>query len=51
MATSEKEQQSELVPQRKRLAQGASLDGTSLQSKGSQKQPMQGGLAQAKKKK
>lgn len=49
MATGEKEQQSELVPQHKRLAQGAALDGQSMQPKGSQKQPAQGGLAQAKK--
>lgn len=49
MATSDKEQQSELVPQHKRIAQGAHLDGTSLQAKGDQKKPEQGGLAQAKK--
>ena len=42
MATSDKEQQSELVPQHKRLAQGAPVN----QMPG-QKQPAQGGLAQA----
>lgn len=51
MATSDKAQQSELVPQHKRLAQGAALDGTSMQPKGSQKQTKQGGLPQAKKQK
>jgi hypothetical protein len=49
MAISDKEQQSELVPQHKRIAQGAALDGTSMQPKGSQQQPAQGGLSQAKK--
>lgn len=49
MATSDKEQQSEMVPQHKRIAQGAALDGTSMQPKGSQQQPTQGGLSQAKK--
>ena len=34
MATSDQEQQSILVPQHKRLAQGAKLDGTSMQPKG-----------------
>jgi anti-sigma-K factor RskA len=34
MATSDQEQQSINVPQHKRLAQGAKLDGTSLQPKG-----------------
>ena len=47
MATSDKEQQSEMVPQHKRLAQGAPVNGA--QSKA--KQPAQGGLAQAKKSK
>ena len=50
MATDDKEQQSEQVPQHKRIAQGAALDGTSMQPKGGQKQEKQGGLAQAKKK-
>jgi hypothetical protein len=45
MATSDKEQQSEMVPQHKRLAQGAPVN----QMPG-QKQPSQGGLSQAKKK-
>lgn len=46
MATSDKEQQSINVPQHKRLAQGAPINGQSLQ--GGQKP--QGGLSQAKKK-
>tara|TARA_R110000822_G_scaffold55754_4_gene141401 strand:- start:6 stop:146 length:141 start_codon:yes stop_codon:yes gene_type:complete len=46
MATSDKEQQSELVPQHKRLAQGAPVN----QMPGKAKQEKQGGLAQAKKK-
>ena len=48
MATSDKEQQSILVPQHKRIAQGEKLDGTSYQPKGGQKPA--GGLSQAKKK-
>ncbi len=51
MATSDKEQQGEFVRQHKRIAQGAALNGQSMQAKGSQKQPAQGGLAQAKKNK
>jgi hypothetical protein len=48
MATSDKEQQSVLVPQHKRLAQGAPINGQSLEGKG---QPSKGGaLSQAKKK-
>jgi hypothetical protein len=43
MATSDKEQQSELVPQHKRIAQGAKLDGTSMSPKGETKQS--GGLS------
>jgi hypothetical protein len=46
MATSDKEQQSELVPQHKRLAQGAPVNGAK-----EAKQPAQGGLSQAKKSK
>ena len=34
MATSDQEQQSILVPMHKRMAQGAKLDGTSMQPKG-----------------
>lgn len=41
MATSDKEQKSIFVPQRKRIAQGEKLDGTSYQPKGGQ--PSQGG--------
>lgn len=47
MATSDKEQQSEMVPQHKRLAQGAPVNGM----QGKSKQPAQGGLSQAKKSK
>ena len=53
MATSDQEQMSQNVPQPKRIAMGAKLDGTSYQPKG---QPArapakpQGGLSQAKKK-
>jgi hypothetical protein len=47
MATSDKEQQSELVPQHKRLAQGAPVNGAQAKTK----QPSQGGLSQAKKRK
>jgi hypothetical protein len=47
MATSDKEQQSINVPQHKRLAQGAPING---QSMGGGNTKPQGGLAQAKKK-
>jgi hypothetical protein len=47
MATSDQEQKSINVPQHKRLAQGAPINGQSMQDSG--KKP-QGGLAQAKKK-
>ncbi len=50
MATSDREQQSVLVPQHKRIAAGAKLDGQSMQGKGDTGKPAQGGLAQAKKK-
>jgi hypothetical protein len=52
VATSDKEQQSVLVPQHKRIAAGAKLDGQSMQGKGDtgNGKPAQGGLAQAKKK-
>lgn len=50
MATSDKEQQSVLVPQHKRLAQGAPINGQSLEPKG-QSQSKQGGLSQAKRSK
>lgn len=41
----------ETVPYHKRIAMGANLDGTSLQSKGAQpKQPTKGGALPAKKK-
>ena len=38
MATSDQEQMSEMVRMKARLAMGAKLDGTSLQSKGGQGQ-------------
>ena len=47
MATSDKEQQSILVPQHKRLAQGAPING---QSMGGNTSKPAGGLSQAKKK-
>lgn len=50
MATNDKEQQSVLVPQHKRLAQGAPINGQSLEPKG-QSQSKQGGLSQAKRSK
>ena len=49
MATSDKEQQSILVPQHKRMAMGAPVTGQTMQ--GSTDKPKQGGLAQAAKKK
>jgi hypothetical protein len=48
MATSDQEQKSINVPQHKRMAMGAPINGQSLQEKGA-KQPT-GGLSQAKKK-
>jgi len=48
MATSDKEQQSVLVPQHKRLAQGAPINGQSMGG-GNTSKPA-GGLSQAKKK-
>ena len=53
MATSDKEQQSVLVPQHKRLAAGAKIDGQSMQGKDANGggKPAQGGLSQATKKK
>ena len=53
MATSDQEQQSILVPMHKRMAQGAKLDGTSLQPKGGGKTPSKptGGLSHLKKQK
>jgi hypothetical protein len=50
MATSDQEQKSELVPQHKRIAMGEKLDGASMQPKGGNQKPQQGGLSQAKKK-
>ena len=50
MATSDKEQQSVFVPQHKRLAQGAPINGQTLEPKG-QPQQKQGGLAIAKRNK
>ena len=47
MATSDKEQQSVLVPQHKRLAQGAPITGQTLESKGQNNKG--GALSQAKK--
>jgi len=49
MATSDKEQQSELVPQHKRMAQGAPINGSSMGSKTPEKKA--GGLSGATKKK
>lgn len=54
MATSDKEQMSELVPMHKRLAMGAKLGGTSLQPKGkpaSTSNKPSGGLSTVKKQK
>lgn len=53
MATSDKEQQSVLVPQHKRMAMGAKVDGRSMQSNGDtgKSQPAKGGLSYASKKK
>ena len=54
MATSDKEQMSDKVPQHKRLAMGEKLNGTSLQSKGktaSDGKKSSGGLASLKKQK
>lgn len=53
MATSDQEQKSILVPQHKRMAMGAKLDGQSMQAKGESGngKPAQGGLSQASKKK
>jgi len=48
MATSDQEQKSVLVPQHKRMAMGAPINGQSMQ--GGDK-PKQGGLTQASKKK
>ena len=47
MATSDQEQKSINVPQHKRLAQGAPINGQSLKDSGDKKA---GGLSQAKKK-
>lgn len=52
MATSDQEQKSVLVPQHKRMAMGAKVDGQSMQSKNTgDVKPAQGGLSQASKKK
>jgi hypothetical protein len=54
MATSDKEQMSELVPMHKRLAMGVKLDGTTLKAKGSEGNKTSkptGGLASLKKQK
>jgi hypothetical protein len=52
MATSDQEQQSILVPQHKRLAQGAKIDGTSMPAKGSNTPAKPtGGLSHLKKQK
>ncbi len=50
MATSDSEQKSILVPQHKRMAMGAPVTGQTMQGS-NDKQPKQGGLAQASKKK
>ena len=49
MATSDKEQQSELVPQHKRMAQGAPVNESSMGSKKTEKKS--GGLSGVTKKK
>jgi hypothetical protein len=49
MATSDKEQQSILVPQHKRMAAGAPITGQTLEGKG-QSKSTGGALTQAKKK-
>jgi hypothetical protein len=52
VATSDQEQKSVLVPQHKRMAMGAKVDGQSMQAKDSGNgKPAQGGLSQATKKK
>jgi hypothetical protein len=53
MASSDQDQKSEFVRQRKRMAMGVKLDGQSTQAKGdtAKQQPQQGGLSQAKKNK
>jgi hypothetical protein len=48
MATSDQEQKSINVPQHKRMAMGAPINGQSLQDKGGNQK--QGGLSNAKKK-
>jgi hypothetical protein len=52
MSVSNQEQMGQFVRQKKRLAMGENLDGTSYAPKGGQKstQKKQGGLAQAKNK-
>jgi hypothetical protein len=50
MAVSDQEQKSVNVPQHKRIAMGAKLDGTNLQPKGEQAKP-KGGLSHLSKKK
>lgn len=49
MASNDQQQKGVDVRYHKRIAMGAKLDGTSLQEKGSQKQPVSG-LQQGKKK-
>ena len=53
MATSDAEQKGPMVPQHKRMAQGAKLDGTGMQPKGGSKAPAKrtGGLSHLKKQK
>lgn len=43
MATTDKEQMSVAVPQHKRIAMGAKLDGSSMQSKGEAPAPTRSG--------
>jgi hypothetical protein len=50
MAMSEQEQKGINVSQRKRIAMGEKLDGSSMQPKGQSGSKPQGGLQQAKKK-
>jgi hypothetical protein len=52
MATTDKDQMSEFVPQHKRIAMGVPLTGSSMQPKGQQQpaKPKGGALSQAKKK-
>jgi hypothetical protein len=50
MATSDQEQKSVSVPQHKRMAMGAPVNGQSMQNGSNSKSPQKGALEQAKKK-